>query len=345
MSNSNLHAPSPELTSVSDTEAVFHLGEEVRTYDDLAPDSNHELEGMTVRTLPQPGDLLCRFATVNDVHFGEVAAGMVGDTEGLHALGSAPGEEPYPEMMNRAAISEIAEIEPAAVVAKGDLTTRGTPEEYQLFLDHYGEAFGDRLTHVRGNHDAYSGETHAANGPVRVELPGVTLAVLDTVIPTETTGQITNEQLEWLGDLAADSEGPLLVFGHHQTWMPGSKKRSPDYFGINPDDSEALVSVIEAHHNIHGYFAGHTHRNRVRLAPQTGKIPFVEVACVKDYPGTWAEYRVFDGGILQVHRRISTPVALAWSDRCRKLYAPMIDYTEYALGPIDHRCFLIDGTR
>ena len=47
----------------------------------------------------------------------------------------------------------------------------------------------------------------------------------------------------------------------------------------------------------------------------TGDVPFVEVACVKDYPGSWAEYRVFEGGVLQVHRRLSSPAALAWSER------------------------------
>ena len=30
----------------------------------------------------------------------------------------------------------------------------------------------------------------------------------------------------------------------------------------------------------------------------------VEVACVKDYPGAWAEYRVYDGGYTQIVRRI-----------------------------------------
>ena len=35
---------------------------------------------------------------------------------------------------------------------------------------------------------------------------------------------------------------------------------------------------------------------------------------MKDFPGSWAEYRVFEGGILQVHHRISTPDALAWTD-------------------------------
>ena len=69
------------------------------------------------------------------------------------------------------------------------------------------------------------------------------------------------------------------------------------------------------HPGILGYFAGHTHRNRVRHIRSTGDRPWVEVACVKDYPGTWAEYRVHERGVLQVHRRISTPAALAWSEQ------------------------------
>ncbi len=65
-----------------------------------------------------------------------------------------PGAEPYPELMNRGAIAEIAAIDPDAVVVKGDLTCDGLDEEYAAFLAAYGTAFGDRLHHVRGNHDA-----------------------------------------------------------------------------------------------------------------------------------------------------------------------------------------------
>ena len=73
------------------------------------------------------------------------------------------------------------------------------------------------------------------------------------------------------------------------------------------------------------------------------EIPTIEVGCVKDFPGTWAEYRVFEGGILQVVHRISTPTALAWSERCRHLYADFgLDYTEYALGTLADRCFAIE---
>ena len=54
---------------------------------------------------------------------------------------------------------------------------------------------------------------------------------------------------------------------------------------------------------------------------------------MKDFPGTWAEYQVYDGGILQIVHRISSPEALAWSEQCRGLYADFgINYTEYALG-------------
>jgi hypothetical protein len=129
------------------------------------------------------------------------------------------------------------------------------------------------------------------------------------------------------------------VFGHHHPWSPDSHERSATYFGILPDDAERLVAVVARHPGILGYFAGHTHRNRARRFTATGDRPWVEVACVKDYPGTWAEYRVFEGGILQIHRRISTPEALAWSEKTRHMYAGT--YAEYAFGALGDRCFAL----
>ena len=112
-----------------------------------------------------------------------------------------------------------------------------------------------------------------------------------------------DEDLAWLDELAARSDRPVLVFGHHHVWDPASSERSDDYFGIRPADSEPLIAPVAARPAIRGYFAGHTHRNRVRCFATTGAVPFVEVASVKDFPGTWAEYRVYEGGILQIHRR------------------------------------------
>ena len=73
-----------DVTTVADDLVVVHDGLEVRRYDGLADHTDHDLDGVSVRTLARPpGELLCRFATVNDVHFGELEAGRIDDlTEG-----------------------------------------------------------------------------------------------------------------------------------------------------------------------------------------------------------------------------------------------------------------------
>ncbi len=70
-------------------------------------------------------------------------------------------------------------------------------------------------------------------------------------------------------------------------------------------------------------------------------MPFVEVACVKDYPGSWAEYRVYEDLVLQVHRRISTPEALDWTERTRAMFGGT--YPAYARGRLRERCFALDA--
>ena len=330
-----------EVTTVADDEVVIFDGATARRYDGLAPGVAHDLDGTTVTTLPRPGgELLCRFATVNDVHFGEEICGLLDAFPDGPVFRAEPGDPPYPEVMNRGAIEEMAAIDPAVVVVKGDLTDRGTEEEYAAFLACYEPAFGDRLVHVRGNHDAYHGGTYAAWPTRQVDLPGVRLAVIDTSIPASESGQVTADQVAWLDEVGATAAAdgvPVIVLGHHHPWNPASHRRDEHYFGINPTDSEALVAVVERRPAIVGYLAGHTHRNRVRRFPSTGEVPYVEVACVKDFPGTWAEYRVFEGGILQVHRRISTAAALAWTEKTRAIYGGM--YPDYAFGSIADRCF------
>lgn len=294
-----------------------------------------------VTTLERPsGRFLSRIVTVNDVHFGEIECGRIGDVDPAElgpVLRAGPGEPPYPEVMNRAAIAEIEAIDPDAVIVKGDLTNLGTHEEYDAFLDAY-RALGPRMHHVRGNHDAMV-DPHLAveEAPYAVELPGVTLAVLDTVIPGIERGRIGAEQLAWLDDLAAESSNPVLVFGHHHCWNVEGKERSAAYFGINPDDSDALVDLVARRESIGGYFAGHTHRNRVRRFRRARNVPFVEIGATKDYPGCFAEYRIHEGGYTQIVRRISAPAALAWTEQTRYMFAGL--YRDYALGPLESRAF------
>ena len=331
-----------ELTTVADDEAVVHDGFDVRRHQGLEPDRIYEIEGFAFRTLARPaGQHLCTFATVNDVHFGEVECGIIEGLDIGPTFAVAEGEMPYPEMMNRAAVVEIEAIDPAVVVVKGDLTSRGTVEEYRDFLTVY-ERFGDRLHHIRGNHESYNHATFAADAPFVVDLPGVRLAVIDTSLDGKASGGVSADSLAWLDDLAATDGPPVLVFGHHHVWSPESSNRPDNYFGVNPDDSERLVELVARRPRIRGYFAGHTHRNRVRRFGLTRDVPWVEVASVKEFPGSWAEYRVYEGGILQIHRRISSPEALAWTEKTRHLYADT--YFDYSFGELGDRCFAIPAT-
>ena len=329
-----------ELTTVGDDFAVVHDGHQVSRHDGLAPDSVDELGGFSFRTLPRPGgELLCRFATVNDVHFGETVCGIIEGLDMGPIFSVDEGEPPYPETMNRAAVAEIAEIDPAVVIVKGDLTAEGTREEYDAFLDCYDGAFGARLVHVRGNHESFHRAEWGAWPTQQVDVPGATLAVLDTSVDGGVGGALSAEQEEWLDALCAESSQQVLVFGHHHAWSPESAQRPDNYFGIAPADSERLVGLAARRPAFRGYFAGHTHRNRVRRFSITGEVPWVEVACVKDYPGAWAEYKVFEGGVLQIVHRISSPEALSWTERTREMYAGT--YGPYASGELRDRCFVV----
>src|SRR5947209_3372958 len=80
--------------------------------------------------------LLATIATANDVHFGEVECGRIGDL-GEEELGpilrAEPGDPPYPEVMNGAVIDEMRGLDPDVVVVKGDLTDAGTEDEFESF--------------------------------------------------------------------------------------------------------------------------------------------------------------------------------------------------------------------
>jgi predicted phosphodiesterase len=331
-----------DITTVADDLIVAHDGFEVHRFEHLHPDTAHDIHGHEVRTLARPnGRLRCRFATANDVHFGETECGRIDDSPEGPIQRAAPGEPPYPETMNRGAVAEMAAIDPAAVFVKGDLSVDGRPEEWAAFEDCYRGAFGDRLYVVRGNHDSYRHQTEYA-GNQFVQLPGVGVALIDTAIPGHTTGTITAETLDWLDACAEASTNPIIVMGHHQQWIGDPQGRRPDdYFGLHPDPSDALDELAARQPAIVAYTAGHTHRHRVRPMLRSG-IPSVEIGCVKDFPGTWAEYRVFDGGILQVVHRVSSLEALSWSERCRHLYRDFgVDYETYALGRLEDRCCTI----
>src|SRR5262245_4450710 len=110
------------ITRVGDREVTTVGPNHVARFDGLEPETDYavSVDGYpggdphlpaSFVTLARPkGRLLATLATTNDVHFGETECGQVGgvmEEEIGPVLRAEPGEPPYPETMNRAAIAEI----------------------------------------------------------------------------------------------------------------------------------------------------------------------------------------------------------------------------------------------
>lgn len=334
MTRSTGPGPRPEVTTVANDEVVIHAGTTFERVGGLAADTDVSIAGFELRTLPERGEYLTTFTTVNDVHIGEMPA----DDVPLELMPD-PDDGSYSEFMSAGAVDEMSRIDPALVVVKGDLTSWGAVEQYERFLEIYRDPFGDRMIHIRGNHESYNHLPVATDDMIERRLEGVTVAMIDTSADGRVNGSISIDQLEWLDELGSRADQPIMIFGHHQIWDPANDLRTDKAFGLMPADSERLFELMARRPRMVGYFAGHTHRNRrVEIEGLPGRV-FVENASVKDYPGTWMEYRVFEGQILQIHRRVSTPEALRWSEKARHMYDDF--YGPYAFGELSDRCFAI----
>ena len=313
----------------------------------LEPDTVHDLEvegavpddrwlPAQVRTLAQPrGRLLATVATANDVHFGETECGKTGDpaTDAIGpVLSSAPGEPPYPEMMNGAVVDEMLALDPDVVVVKGDLTDTGKAEEYEAFLACYGR-LGARMHHVRGNHDAIRDpELARQDAPYAVALDGVTLAVLDTVVPGWVGGALAADQRGWLDDLAADTPDPVLVFAHHPAF-----NHDPNYglAGRRPRGAPRRCSPAARTSSATSPGTPTRTASLATLAVATSRAS--RSRAPRTIRAAWAEYRVYEGGYTQVMRRVAAPAARDWSERARHMIQGI--YRDLVLGAIDDRCF------
>ena len=245
--------------------------------------------------------------------------------------------------MNRGAIAEIAAIDPAAVVVKGDLTATGTTRSTSGSSTFYAPRSANAAPRPRQPRRVLRRRRSPPTRRSWSTCPACTARGARHRDPRHPRpDRCTAEQLEWLDDLArrGSATRPVLVFGHHHVWSPGRRSARDALLRHQPRRLRAARSrSSRAPAIVRGYFAGHTHRNRVRRFPATGDVPWVEVACVKDFPGAWAEYRVFEGGVLQVHRRISHargPGVDREDPRHVRRRLP-----DYAFGTLDDRNFIV----
>ncbi len=318
-----------------------------------------------VTTLPTaPGAPVGSFATLNDLHFGELRFGGMLAPDGEFA-GEAPGfgiakatdtDVPYWRFMNEDAIAEINETGVDLTIIKGDIADRGRPEQFE---DAAAAFSGFSMPHhaFLGNHDYYGLEAgldvdgYALLGqpraPRSLDLGGWRLVLLETVEPGEHHGVFGEERLRWLDETlreTRETRTPTMLFMHHHPVPPEFRNGYPNTIGIDPEHSVRLFDTLGSHPQVRGVLIGHTHRNRIRHYSESGPIPFIEVNCTKDYPGGFAHYRLFeDGSFRQEVRRTSSERALAHSSRCRDFFKG--GYRNFALGALETRSFAVGEPR
>lgn len=298
-----------------------------------------------LRTLPTPpGELLATVATVSDLHFGEEVCGIGPSGDEGPVFRASDEDPPYWRYVNEAVAAAIAADGVDAVVAKGDLTGDGHEHELRAFGDTFSRC-GAPLHVIPGNHDCMQPDVNpmAVLGQPDLpawtaEVPGCRLVLVDTVERGVSAGVLPPERRDALAaELDAAAGAPVLCFAHHYTSGPPKRLRRRRSFGIDRADSEALLALLADYPNVGGFFAGHTHRNRVRRFAPTGRMPHAEVCATKDYPGAWAHYRIHEGGYLQEIRRPTDPKAVRWAHRTKEMFWGL--YRVYAIGTMPDRCF------
>ncbi|HET8608483.1 MAG TPA: phosphodiesterase [Burkholderiales bacterium] len=155
---------------------------------------------------------------------------------------------------------------PDVVLATGDLTDFGRPDEY-AFLRDLLAPLEMPVYLIPGNHD----ERGAFRGAFRdcTWMPGdefvqytledypLRLIALDTVVPQQGGGTLCKKRLAWLeARLAEAPQRPTLIFMHHPPFRTGIAHM--DRIGL--DNAEAFGRIVARHPQIEKIICGHLHR-------------------------------------------------------------------------------------
>lgn len=299
---------------------------------------------LPTRTLsPPPGDELTRLAAITDLHLGTRRFGKAGTIV----------ERPTPSVLHptrcaRAAVDELEAWGARTVVAKGDLTDSSRPQHWAQFAELAAqvEATGADLLIAPGNHETHRKNTvepvqEAARHGITIrredvavtDVPGLRIVTMDTTIEETDVGRVAH-LADDVGQALREAEGPAMLVLHHHLqrwrwpWHPPP--------GVPGPEARAFLGVVRRANPNTIVTSGHTHRHRRR---SHGPLTVVETGSTKDYPGTWAGYRVHEGGITQVVRRTAEPSCVRWTEWSGRAAFGM--WRHWSPGTLDDRCFAL----
>jgi Icc protein len=169
----------------------------------------------------------------------------------------------------REAIAHIKGLKqrPDIVVATGDLTDFGRPEEYDLLRELLGE-LDLPLYMIPGNHDeranlraAFPGHAYLRQQPefiqYAIEEWPLRILALDTVIPGESGGTLCETRLGWLAkQLRERPDRPTLILMHH----PPFRTLIGHMDEIGLANAPSFKAVLVNHPHVQAVLCGHLHR-------------------------------------------------------------------------------------
>lgn len=292
---------------------------------------------------PPPGELLAQVATVSDLHLGAKGWGVFHTmTPGRAGLSLS---EETPMLTASAAISEAVDWGAEHLVIKGDAAHHRLPEHFDL-VGQLVDRFPDLpMLLLPGNHDVDNkstlplpetvGDRQLAytTGIDTATVKGLQVVAANVAVEGRGDGSVDAIRQPLL-DLVRESDRPILLTTHQQFqkysfithWPPGVKA---------PASNDMLADLGRAQPNLL-LTSGHTHRNRVH---RRHGVTHTEVASTRDWPGVWAGYKIYEGGMMQTVRRIADPEAMQWFEYSKNAVGGL--WQRWAPGRLADRCLTV----
>jgi 3',5'-cyclic AMP phosphodiesterase CpdA len=161
---------------------------------------------------------------------------------------------------------EASGVRPDALIFTGDLADLGEPGAYRDLRDivePLAERLGAQVLWVMGNHDdraafrtSLLGELPGVDTIDRVdELDGLRVITLDSTVPGHHHGELTDGQLEWLGDALATPAPLGTILAMHHPPVPSVL---PLAASVELLDQSRLADVVRGT-DVRAIIAGHLH--------------------------------------------------------------------------------------
>ncbi len=314
----------------------------------LQPDTTYEItlevagtrRTCSARTIsPPPGPELYRFATISDMHLGSDYFGA-----SKRMADRAKHPEPFAIRSASDAIGAAATWGAQHLVIKGDAAHHGRPSDFELLgivVDRHANV---PMSLLPGNHDtderdmslpatvgkrALRYETHVSH----LDVPGMRIVLGNTTITGRGPGTLRDVGDDLLTAAAESPTSGVMLAIHQQLQKTDPNRYWPP--GIPNSESDSFLDRLDRARPGALVTSGHTHRNRSR---HHRSLLITEVAATHHWPGVWAGYVVYEGGMRQVVRRIVGPDIIEWHEYSKNAVGSL--WGRYAPGTLAQRCLV-----